>query len=1108
MTIRDIAIAFGYEVNKGTEASVKKSINSLKSFATKALGAIGIGVSLTQLNAIVEEFQEVNQQIKYATNNIANQEELQRAVGDAANATKQTYAAMATTVTDLMNTHNKLFKTVEDTAAFAELTNKAFKSAGANESEISSLNGAIQNAFTTGKVSAGSFQTIMKSCPKVITYLSKTLGVTEQQVKALGTAGAITANQLYTAFNSNSAAIESDYGQLAFTITDAMKYIKNEFGLWLVQLNETHQITQKVAKFMTRAFDGIMNVVKKATAWVERLSSKVGGIGNLLKIILITIGSIAGATAGLKIVGNVMMGNSALQKLAETLGTVGAGAGGAFAGFKGLGAAIGKIAPMVAKACPWVLLIIAIIAALMVALEDLIAFFNGNDSIAGGFFATIGKSAEDMKNKIAGIVEKLGSVFSDVFSVVSQVIGLAATVISGALVGALEILVEVLDPVCSLLQMIMDKIMPVINKLMQSLFNILEKLMNGVLKIIVSLLDIIVPILDLLIAVLEPILDLVVMIVDAVLPILDILNPIIDIVVNLVNLALKPVISIIKLLCNLLNSVLVPVLNMVNQLLAPVLGIIESVLSILTPLLDMLSSLLNLILSPIIDVLTVIIDILSGTLGGVISFITTLLQPLIDALSWIIGLFDKLIGAIVGPLEGAASKFKDFTSSVTGNLTKGIGGLGQKVTGWMSNVTSSFKNAISNWTKNFAQGAKDIVSGFGKGITDFFSNIGSWIKKNIFDPFVNGFKKLFGIHSPSTVFAELGSMLMQGLGEGLKNALGSVLNILSDIGSKILNGVKSIWEGAKNIAGKIGETISGAASKIGEWAGNAWDSVKSGAQNAWTSISNGFQSMTSKVGDALSGAASKVKDFASGVAEKVSTGIGNAVSGIKNAVSDTVNKAVTAVKDSAIGKAVSSAVSTAKEGVSKAVETAKSAISSVASNVGAKVSEIASNVKSTVSSVVDKAKSTVSNVVSSVKNSSVGKAVGGAVSKAKSAVSSGLKKLGSFFGLANGGYIGANKPTPVVIGDNKNEGEIVSPISKMKNTMLDALSVFAGARQPAQAAQTLNQDSSNRTITQNVNITNQFNGGPAQAQKDGAKAMKKSSSDATAEMARALSYAR
>ena len=33
--------------------------------------------------------------------------------------------------------------------------------------------------------------------------------------------------------------------------------------------------------------------------------------------------------------------------------------------------------------------------------------------------------------------------------------------------------------------------------------------------------------------------------------------------------------------------------------------------------------------------------------------------------------------------------------------------------------------------------------------------------------------------------------------------------------------------------------------------------------------------------------------------------------------------------------------------------------------------------------------------------------------------------------LANGGYVRANRPQPVIIGDNKREGEIVAPESKI-----------------------------------------------------------------------------
>ena len=61
---------------------------------------------------------------------------------------------------------------------------------------------------------------------------------------------------------------------------------------------------------------------------------------------------------------------------------------------------------------------------------------------------------------------------------------------------------------------------------------------------------------------------------------------------------------------------------------------------------------------------------------------------------------------------------------------------------------------------------------------------------------------------------------------------------------------------------------------------------------------------------------------------------------------------------------------------------------------------------------------------------------------------------------------------------------------------------------PSAASGVLNNSTSNRTLTQNVTISNQFNGGSADQQKNGANAMKKSAGDATGLLARGLAYAR
>lgn len=133
---------------------------------------------------------------------------------------------------------------------------------------------------------------------------------------------------------------------------------------------------------------------------------------------------------------------------------------------------------------------------------------------------------------------------------------------------------------------------------------------------------------------------------------------------------------------------------------------------------------------------------------------------------------------------------------------------------------------------------KDIWNGGLEGILSAIKGIGSWIKNNIFDPFINGFKDVFGIHSPSTVMSGMGVYLIQGLINGAASLIGNVVKKFQEIYGKITsifeknkitkffkdgfqsayNAVTSIWQGIssffKNIANKIISPIGDAVNGI------------------------------------------------------------------------------------------------------------------------------------------------------------------------------------------------------------------------------------------------------------------------------------------------------
>lgn len=84
-------------------------------------------------------------------------------------------------------------------------------------------------------------------------------------------------------------------------------------------------------------------------------------------------------------------------------------------------------------------------------------------------------------------------------------------------------------------------------------------------------------------------------------------------------------------------------------------------------------------------------------------------------------------------------------------------------------IHDAWESVVGWWYDVAYEDGQFTFEGLLQGITDVVANIGAWIKENIFEPFINGFKSVFGIHSPSTVMAEMGGYMIDGLFVGLRN---------------------------------------------------------------------------------------------------------------------------------------------------------------------------------------------------------------------------------------------------------------------------------------------------------------------------------------------------
>lgn len=207
------------------------------------------------------------------------------------------------------------------------------------------------------------------------------------------------------------------------------------------------------------------------------------------------------------------------------------------------------------------------------------------------------------------------------------------------------------------------------------------------------------------------------------------------------------------------------------------------------------------------------------------------------------GLLDTLIQFLENTnWQELGNGIADFIGSIdwSGILTRLAEGIGAALGGLAALlwglIEDAWKTAVNWWKDTAFEDGHFTIEGLFKGIADALSNIGTWIIDHIFTPFITGFKEAFGIHSPSTVMAEQGGYIMDGLLNGVTDKLQSVLDFFGDLKDKIVDKFSDVGEWFGDKFGAARKAVTDNFSDIGTW----FDRRKADIQNAQSSVSTWF----------------------------------------------------------------------------------------------------------------------------------------------------------------------------------------------------------------------------------------------------------------------------
>lgn len=385
MTIAEFINKVGFKVKNEDVDKVNNTISGIKDTATKLLGAIGIGFSLTAVNGLVEEFTRVNNQIRNATEALGDQRDIQEEIMAAAEATRMSYSDTANVVSMLVKGNSELFGNVDEAVKFNNAATMLFKSAGKTNEDIASLMEAINKSFQKGYVDSETISQLLERAPEAVALLNKRLGTTSDQLEDMATEGTMTIEDLKAAFIDNIDEIEAGFGNVQYSITDALTVIRSKWGLWLAQTNETLGITDGIGRFMVSAFNNVISVLNRVRNAVTWLGDKLGGVDKLFRLIAIT----AAAAFAVFNFSKITSGLSSISKLLTTINVK-------------------------------TLAIIAIIVLLALLVEDFINFMQGNDSLIGSLLEKAGVDVEAVRQTIINAWNAIKSFLLSVWDAIKK----------------------------------------------------------------------------------------------------------------------------------------------------------------------------------------------------------------------------------------------------------------------------------------------------------------------------------------------------------------------------------------------------------------------------------------------------------------------------------------------------------------------------------------------------------------------------------------------------------------------------------------------------------------------------------------------------------------
>ena len=378
MTIRDIGILFGYKVDQASEQKVEGSIKSLKSMASKVLGAVGITLSVAGTKSAIDGCVEVASSIEEMQNKFDvvfgdMRNEVDKWAHEYSDAIGRNKNDIKTYLADQQNLLVGFGMTRQAGAEMAEqMTSLALDLASfGNMDETASVN-AMTKAVMGESEAAKTLGAVLNDSTRA------------QAMATLGLKGTYDKLDQLTKMQVNYQAILQQSPDAIGDCQRSLDSYESTKKRYIAKLKEIKTI---VGQFFLPTYQKILSIGAKGLTmirdWLQKLTDltdKLGGSQRVLSVL-------AAAFTAMLVAMNLKKIGAAINGFTKLARAIGLGHGKALAFF-------------------------AVFLLLALVIEDFISFMRGDKSLLGTMLERAGVDCEKLRQNIVGVWTKIKQAIS------------------------------------------------------------------------------------------------------------------------------------------------------------------------------------------------------------------------------------------------------------------------------------------------------------------------------------------------------------------------------------------------------------------------------------------------------------------------------------------------------------------------------------------------------------------------------------------------------------------------------------------------------------------------------------------------------------------------